>query len=66
MTINLWGYDFKIDKIYYNFNSDSISVSVAPWPGSGEYTGKIVIPPKIIYNEILLSAKQQISSATLS
>ena len=51
MSINLWGYDFKIDKIYYNFNSDSISVSVASWSGSGEYTGKIVIPPKIIYNE---------------
>ena len=53
MSINLWGYDFKIDKIYYNFKSDSISVSVAPWPGSWDYTGKIVIPPKIIYKDLL-------------
>lgn len=51
MSMNLWAHDFKIDNIYYNFNDDSISVSVAPWSGSREYSGKIDIPPKIVYNE---------------
>lgn len=51
MTINLWA--FKVDKLYYRINSDSSTVSVATWPEfqDREYSGVIVIPPKIIYNE---------------
>ena len=51
MSINLWA--FKVDKLYYRINSDSSTVSVATWPEfqDREYSGVIVIPPKIIYNE---------------
>ena len=44
-------YDFMVDSIAYNFNSnDSTTVSVAPISNTEYYKGDIVIPETVIYS----------------
>lgn len=40
-----WAYDFKVDGIYYNRNSDGTSVSVT----KSKYSGGVVIPSTVTY-----------------
>lgn len=55
-TFTTWAYDFMVDGIAYNFNSDSTTVSVtyttSDLPSSStpsSYTGQVVIPDKVTY-----------------
>lgn len=43
-------YDFTIDGIYYNRNSDGNSVSVTYSPNNNNLSGNLIIPEKVIYN----------------
>ena len=56
-TFTTWAYDFMVDGIAYNFNSDSTTVSVtyttSDLPSSStpsSYTGQVVIPDKVTYS----------------
>ena len=45
-------HDFEIDGIYYSFNDDGTTVSVAsPGEGSEEYSGAVIIPSSVIFSE---------------
>lgn len=57
-TFSTWAYDFMVDGIAYNFNSDSTTVSVtyttSDEPSSStpsSYTGQVVIPDKVTYSK---------------
>ena len=57
-TFSTWAYDFMVDGIAYNFNSDSTTVSVtyttSEAPSSStpsSYTGQVVIPDKVTYSK---------------
>ena len=56
LSCSAWAYDFWLDGIYYNFNSDGESVSITngSTPNSfAYYTGDVVIPSSVIYNNKL-------------
>ncbi|MGM9843778.1 MAG: leucine-rich repeat domain-containing protein, partial [Muribaculaceae bacterium] len=46
-TLSTWAYDFYIDGIYYNKNSDGTTVSVTYY--SNHYKGSVVIPSTVTY-----------------
>ena len=48
--IQLYAYDFKVNGLYYNINSDNKTVSVVS--GDVKYQGDIVIPSSVRYNNI--------------
>lgn len=58
-TFSTWAYDFMVDGIAYNFNSDSTTVSVTYTTSdepssstqSSSYTGQVVIPDKVTYSK---------------
>ena len=45
-------YDFEVDGIYYNKNSDGTSVSVT---SGGNYSGSVTIPSQVTYSGITYS-----------
>ncbi len=51
MTTFSWAYDFEVDGIYYNKNSDGVSVSVTKTSSYGAYSGQVVIPSSVTYND---------------
>ncbi|MBP5498794.1 MAG: leucine-rich repeat protein [Muribaculaceae bacterium] len=48
MAINASAYDFIVDEIAYNKNSDGVSVYVTS--KSSEYSGTVTIPPSVSYD----------------
>ena len=47
-----WAYDFVVDGIYYNINSDKTSVTVTYKTTSyNSYSGSVVIPSTVTYND---------------
>ncbi len=50
VSINLFAYDFEVDGIYYNINSDDTSVSVTFKDDINNYSGDVVIPSSVTYN----------------
>ena len=46
-----WAYDFQVDGIYYNKNSDGTSVAVTYKNNYNSYSGTVVIPSSVEYNE---------------
>lgn len=44
-----WAYDFEKDGIYYDINSDGISVSIT-YKERGGYTGSVVIPESVTHS----------------
>lgn len=48
--IQLYAYDFKVNGLYYNINSDNKTVSVVS--GDVKYQGDIVIPSSVRYNNM--------------
>ena len=54
LSANVFAYDFVVDGIYYNINSDGTTVSVTN-NGNNPYSGSISIPSTIIYNTISYS-----------
>ena len=59
-TSMAWAHDVEVDGIYYNLNQTNKTAAVT-FKGSSydsydyEYTGKVVIPPKFIYDGITYS-----------
>ena len=50
MTTFSWAYDFEVDGICYNINSDGTSVTVT-YKGTGDkYSGAVVIPETVTYD----------------
>ena len=54
-SINVFAYDFEVDGIYYNKNSDGTSVSVTYKSYSYSYWGDVIIPSSVTYNGITYS-----------
>lgn len=52
VSTSSWAYDFEVDGIYYDINSDGTSISVAQKPNSlGRYSGVIEIPSFVAYED---------------
>ena len=51
LSIQLFAYDFEVNGIYYNINPNKISVSVTTSPSSEKYSGNIVIPSYVEYDD---------------
>ncbi len=51
-TLTATAYNFEVDGIYYNKNSDGVSVSVTyrTTNTGGSYSGNVTIPTKVSYN----------------
>ena len=47
----LLAYNAEIDGIYYNFSGDEATVISWPLDGGKTYSGSIVIPESVVYNE---------------
>ena len=55
-TANVFAYNFTVDGIYYNINSDNTTVSVTyKTTNYNSYSGDIVIPLTVTYNGITYS-----------
>ena len=55
MTTLSWAYDFEVDGICYNINSDGTSVTVT-YKGTGDkYSGAVVIPETVTYSSKVYS-----------
>lgn len=55
-TANVFAYNFTVDGIYYNVNSDNTTVSVTyKTTNYNSYSGDIVIPSEVTYNETTYS-----------
>ncbi len=55
ISASAFAHDFKVDGIYYNKNSDGVSVSVTyrgntQYSYDDEYSGTVVIPESVTYN----------------
>ena len=51
VTILTWAYDFEVDGIYYNENSDGTSVTVTYKTTSyNSYSGSVAVPSQVTYN----------------
>ena len=51
LSANVFAYDFVVDGIYYNINSDGTTVSVTPENTDyNSYSGDITIPSTVTYN----------------
>ena len=51
ITTLTWAYDFAVNKIYYNKNSDGTSVTVTYKTTSyNSYSGSVAIPSQVTYN----------------
>ena len=48
VNFSVFGYDEKIDGIYYDLNEENLTVSVAS--GGYKYSGEVVIPSEVTYN----------------
>ncbi len=52
VTILTWAYDFEVDGIYYDKNSDGTNVTVTYKTTSDRgYSGSVVIPSTVTYND---------------
>ena len=48
LSANVFAYDFVVNGIYYNINSDGTTVSVTS--GNDSYSGNVTIPSTVTYN----------------
>ena len=53
-STNIYAYDFKVDGIYYDIISSS-EKTVAVTDGSSNYSGNVVIPDQVTYNNYTYS-----------
>ena len=53
-STNVYAYDFEVDGIYYNIISSS-EKTVEVTSGDNEYSGNVVIPEKVTYNNDIYS-----------
>ena len=53
-SANIYAYDFKVDGIYYNIIS-STEKTVEVTSGDNEYSGNVVIPEQVSYNNDIYS-----------
>ena len=53
-TLTATAYDFEVDGIYYNKNSDGTSVSVTSSSGS-RYSGSVTIPSSVMSPDLLFT-----------
>lgn len=57
VTANVFAYNFRVDGIYYNINSDETTVSVTylstvSYNNENAYQGDVVIPSTVTYNDV--------------
>ena len=50
-SISSFAYDFEVDGLYYNINSDKTSVTLTKASSSAHYTGRLIIPETVTYNQ---------------